>query len=220
MSAVATPAASDHHQNPDRGTRRTAAQKTDQVCPVCNMGLLLRKGANGPFLACSGYPDCRFTANPGDSVEPAPEVSCPDCGSPMRLRTSRSGRQFFSCICYPDCNGIRTAIKDGDSVRPARAPRLADMPCPLCGEKMLEYDGRTGAYLRCTIEACGKTVDIESLRAADGKKCPSCEKPMVRRKGGRNGHFLSCTCYPECTATREIDEPKTQEEDADDHADA
>jgi len=30
-------------------------------CPKCNKPLRERKGANGPFYGCSGYPKCKFT---------------------------------------------------------------------------------------------------------------------------------------------------------------
>lgn len=40
--------------------------------------------------------------------------SCPVCGKPMVKRMAKkgvnSGREFWSCIGYPDCNGIRNII--------------------------------------------------------------------------------------------------------------
>ena len=42
--------------------------------------------------------------------------SCPSCGSPMRIRTARSGRnaggQFYGCSRYPDCRGTRPFVED------------------------------------------------------------------------------------------------------------
>ena len=41
-------------------------------CPKCGRKLVERKGKFGPFLGCTGYPDCRHTQsnddyqNPGD----------------------------------------------------------------------------------------------------------------------------------------------------------
>ena len=32
-------------------------------CPVCGKPLHIKMGKNGHFLACSGYPDCSFTAD-------------------------------------------------------------------------------------------------------------------------------------------------------------
>lgn len=36
--------------------------RTD-LCPRCGKQLVPRKGKNGPFIGCSGYPNCRFTKN-------------------------------------------------------------------------------------------------------------------------------------------------------------
>lgn len=35
-----------------------------------------------------------------------PNVSCPECGAPMRKRWSKSGG-FFGCSSYPTCRGTR-----------------------------------------------------------------------------------------------------------------
>jgi putative RecB family exonuclease len=34
------------------------------ACPRCGEDLKLRRGRNGAFFGCSGYPDCRFTRDP------------------------------------------------------------------------------------------------------------------------------------------------------------
>jgi len=48
---------------------------------------------------------------PPKKVTPAVEVSetCPDCGSPMKLRPSRRGGYFLGCSKYPKCKGTREA---------------------------------------------------------------------------------------------------------------
>ncbi len=33
------------------------------LCPRCGKELLIRKGKNGEFYGCSGFPDCKFTKN-------------------------------------------------------------------------------------------------------------------------------------------------------------
>ena len=45
--------------------------------------------------------------------------ACPECQSPMRQRTARSGanagRTFWGCTRYPDCTGIRNVATDEDN---------------------------------------------------------------------------------------------------------
>lgn len=47
--------------------------KPIHYCPQCNCALNRRKGKNGFFWGCSGYPKCRFTAN---DKRGKPELSC------------------------------------------------------------------------------------------------------------------------------------------------
>ncbi len=67
-----------------------------RLCPKCSAGkLALRGGKFGPFIACSNYPDCKFTrkfAQPGGSGEDSgPEVLGTDPASGEEV-SKRSGR--------------------------------------------------------------------------------------------------------------------------------
>jgi DNA topoisomerase-1 len=74
--------------------------------------------------------------------------------------------------------------------------------------------GRMGYFLACTgYPECRNTK--EYVRNSDGTlrivpttrpsdhKCPTCESPMVFRRG-RFGEFLACSRYPECKTTSPI----------------
>jgi DNA topoisomerase-1 len=41
-------------------TRRPEPKVLDEKCPECGKNLVERKGRFGPFVACSGYPKCRY----------------------------------------------------------------------------------------------------------------------------------------------------------------
>ena len=36
---------------------------SSNICPRCGKALVLRKGKNGNFMGCKGYPQCKFTKN-------------------------------------------------------------------------------------------------------------------------------------------------------------
>ena len=36
-------------------------ETTDELCPKCGSGMVVKRGRFGKFLACSGYPECRNT---------------------------------------------------------------------------------------------------------------------------------------------------------------
>lgn len=44
--------------------------------------------------------------------DPIPDLACPDCGEPMKMRTSKHG-PFYGCSTYPDCRGTVSCGKDG-----------------------------------------------------------------------------------------------------------
>ena len=48
-----------------RGTKlpKQPPQETGASCPKCGKPLVLRQGKNGAFVGCSGFPDCRYTAD-------------------------------------------------------------------------------------------------------------------------------------------------------------
>ena len=54
-------------------------EETDEICEVCGKNLVIKSGRFGRFLACPGFPDCRFTKA---IVEHMPG-RCPKCGAGM-----------------------------------------------------------------------------------------------------------------------------------------
>jgi hypothetical protein len=55
--------------------------------------------------------DGNFSPSSADWVSSGEIPSCPNCGSAMVLRTARrgdrAGQQFYGCVSYPKCRGIR-----------------------------------------------------------------------------------------------------------------
>ena len=75
----------------------------------------MKFGKTGQFLACTGYPACRYTSNYTrdeqgqihlqEKVKPEFEKvgTCPECGKDLVLKRSRTGSRFIACSGYPDC---------------------------------------------------------------------------------------------------------------------
>ena len=96
-------------------------------CPKCEKPLILRSGRFGNFLACSGYPECRFTVSADKEGNPLfPEKwpdPCPECGREMIVRRGRRGR-FVACTGYPECKKTlpyKKAEGEGETT-PSEAP--------------------------------------------------------------------------------------------------
>ncbi|MEE8319554.1 MAG: type I DNA topoisomerase, partial [bacterium] len=159
---------------------------TDLKCPDCpNGSLVIRTGRMGEFLACSNYPDCKFTSNfvtqEDGSIEPVKEQEreelCPECGSPMVLRQGRSG-PFLGCSRYPDCKGT--------------LPLSTGVSCPEegCSGELIHKRSKKGR----TFFGCSSFPDCRYAVWDDpvSVKCPQCGFSIMTRKVQRAGPVLVC----------------------------
>ncbi|TET26806.1 MAG: type I DNA topoisomerase, partial [Dehalococcoidia bacterium] len=101
---------------------KLADEITDELCPKCGKNLAVKHGRYGKFLACSGYPGCKYTK----SIQVKIGVKCPECGGEVVEKLSKKKRTFYGCSSYPDC---QFAI----NLRPL------PQPCPSCGSLLTLY---------------------------------------------------------------------------------
>ncbi len=71
----------------------------DEKCPKCGKNLVVKFGKFGKFLACSGFPDCKYTASMDEKID----IPCPDCGGEIVVRRTKKGRIFYGCKNWPTC---------------------------------------------------------------------------------------------------------------------
>jgi DNA topoisomerase I len=173
----------------------------EEKCPQCGKRLKLRMGKNGLFIACSGYPACTFTVHIPDPDEDAIDAvelestMCEECGSPMKLRQSRTGKAFLGCTAYPKCrNIVNVAIAQGKAE--ARPDEPTGETCPDCGSPLVRRHGRYGAYVSCSnYPACRYKPPKPALDT--GVRCPKDGGSIVERRG-RFRPFYGCVNYPAC----------------------
>ena len=92
---------------------------SDIACSACGRPMLVKRGKFGPFLGCSGYPECKNITRIGKEGSGAaktnpPELTdtlCDQCGRPMAIKRGRFG-PFLGCSGYPECKNI-VKIKSG-----------------------------------------------------------------------------------------------------------
>jgi DNA topoisomerase-1 len=97
-------------------------EATEEICPECSKPLVIKFGRYGKFIACSGFPECRYTKPFLVKIG----VKCPQCGGDIIEKRSKKKRIFYGCSNYPDCH---FAI----NLRPL--PK----PCPKCGGLLTVY---------------------------------------------------------------------------------
>jgi len=103
---------------------------TEEICPECGKPLVIKFGRYGKFIACSGYPECKYTKPFLVKIG----VKCPQCGGEIVQKISKKKRTFYGCSNYPNCH---FAI----NLRPL--PK----PCPKCGGLLTIYRRN---WTRCT----------------------------------------------------------------------
>ena len=183
--------------------------KTDILCPTCNQPMTIRIGRNGPFLACSGYPECKQTLNfvrdEKGKIQPAQaevhplepsEKECPKCGKPMVIRKGRFG-PFYACSTYPECKGTQPIAQEGKNDE-SLPNVISDQVCPNCGGPMVVKNNRFGGtFLACERYPKCKTA----LPIPTEFQCPlpDCGGTLVSRVARKKGlKFFGCSKYPKC----------------------
>lgn len=77
-----------------------ADEVTDEICPECGRNLVVKYGPHGKFLACPGFPECRFTKPYLEKTG----IRCPKCGGEILVKKTRKGRRYYGCENNPTCD--------------------------------------------------------------------------------------------------------------------
>lgn len=179
---------------------------TDIVCPDCGKNLVIKFGKSGQFLACAGYPQCKFTSNYKrdekgqihlqEKVKPELQKigSCPKCSKNLVLKKARTGSRFIACSGYPECNYAEAF------------PTGVPCPCEKCKGMLVEKSSKKGkVFYACnTYPSCDYAIWNWPIQ----KTCPSCDSPILVEKVTKNkGKHLAC---PEktCRYTCELEDDK------------
>ncbi|MCL5410351.1 MAG: type I DNA topoisomerase [Patescibacteria group bacterium] len=144
-------------------------EMTDEKCPECGKPLLIRLGRYGKFMACSGYPECKFSKpiegkkedgevakkdGGMESIAQAEAVKCEKCGGKMVLKEGRFGK-FLACENYPKCKNTKAIVQS------------SGIKCPDCGEgELVERRTKKGR----TFWGCSRYPSCKYASWEDPKK--------------------------------------------------
>ena len=128
--------------------KQNAAQPTGEDCPQCGKPLVLRQGAYGEFVSCSGYPKCKYIKQ--NLIE---GMKYPKCGEgDLAERKARRGNIFWGCTNYPKCD-----FTSNNKPVPQK--------CPECGSPYLvEKTLKSGIYLECPNKKKGAEEEAPKKR--------------------------------------------------------
>jgi DNA topoisomerase-1 len=183
-------------------SQKNPVEQTDEVCEKCGSPMVIRTGRFGRFMSCSTYPKCKNTHpvdDKGNKVERAPkeppretDEKCPQCGSNLVIRKSRTGEEFYGCKKYPKCKFTR--------------PMELGLKCPKpgCGGNLVSKLGKGRRFIGCDkypecdfivpgqldkatpCAKCGHTwTSVVKARGKDPiRRCPACdhEEPVIEEQ--------------------------------------
>ena len=112
-------------------------EETDEVCELCGRKMVIKTGRFGKFLACPGFPECKFTK---PLVERMPG-RCPKCGSGLLKRRSKRGFAYYACEQGAQCGFMTWDV-----------PTAED--CPVCGQTLFKRSGKGRMKPFCVNPNC------------------------------------------------------------------
>ncbi len=169
---------------------------TDRTCPECNkFPLVIKWSRNGKFLACQGFPACKYTEPLQKAKTEETDEVCDKCGAPMVVLNIKNNR-FLGCSKYPECKNTRS-LSTG-------------VPCPneKCSGQLIERSTKRGklffgcsSYPSCTFATWDRPLN---------EKCVKCGFPLlVHKETKRKGTFKRCI---KCKAEYPIETGEEKEE--------
>lgn len=140
---------------------------SDVPCDKCNDGtmMVIREGRFGKFLACPNFPKCRNTK---PILHPI-GVKCPKCGADILERKSKTGKVFYGCEKYPECDYTTW-------------DKPLNEKCPDCGAMMLEHVERNGSKRKfCSNPECSKARPVYASKTTAAKKTTATKATTAKK---------------------------------------
>lgn len=173
---------------------------SDVPCDKCNDGtmMVIREGRFGKFLACPNFPKCRNTK---PILHPI-GVKCPKCGADILERKSKTGKVFYGCEKYPECDYTTW-------------DKPLNEKCPDCGAMMVEHVERNGSKRKfCSNPECSKARPVYASKTAAAKtteaKTTATKKTTAAKKTtAKKTTATNTTAAKKTTATKATTAKKT-----------
>lgn len=168
---------------------------SDVPCDKCNDGtmMVIREGRFGKFLACPNFPKCRNTK---PILHPI-GVKCPKCGADILERKSKTGKVFYGCEKYPECDYTTW-------------DKPLNEKCPDCGAMMVEHVERNGSKRKfCSNPECSKARPAYASKTAAAKTTEAKTTATKKTTAAKKTTATKTTAVKKTTATKATTAKKT-----------
>ncbi len=181
---VAKPAAADGDGAKADASSGADAESIEETCELCGKPMAMKRGRFGPFLGCTGYPECRNirrVSKKTGAVAPAPVPvegeTCPVDGAQLVRRHGPYG-EFTSCANYPACKYIKR--------------ETTGVACPRAGcrgEIVVKKSKRGKVFYGCSeYPQCDAVYWDKPV----SEVCPQCNAPFLLEKTTKRGTTRAC----------------------------
>ncbi len=120
-------------------------EPSDEICDKCGANMVIKTGKFGKFLACPNFPKCKNT-------KPLNDVKyvgiCPKCGKQIKQLKTKTGKIFYGCEGYPECDYKSWDLPAGEK-------------CPKCGEDLTMKIYSASKVIKCPKCDFSKKVPIK-----------------------------------------------------------
>jgi len=158
--------------------KKETLEPVGRDCPQCGSPLVYHFGRRGRFIACTGFPKCRYSEGIEENAPPVEsDTPCPLCGGKMLVRSGRFGK-FLGCINYPKCKGL--------------LPLKTEHACPRegCTGHIVERRSKSGkVFFGCSHYPDCDFVTWDSPTAGP---CSQCKAPTLFEKKSKAGTQVHC----------------------------
>ena len=173
---------------------------SDVPCDKCNDGtmMVIREGRFGKFLACPNFPKCRNTK---PILHPI-GVKCPKCGADILERKSKTGKVFYGCERYPECDYTTW-------------DKPLNEECPECKHMMVEHVERNGSKRKfCSNPECSKARPVyasktAAAKTAEAKTTATKQTTAAKKTAAKKTTATKTTAAKKTTATKATTAKKT-----------
>ena len=123
---------------------------SDVKCEKCGAMMVIKEGRFGKFLACPNFPNCR-NAKP---IVKKIGVACPHCGGEVIERKTKTGKLFYGCERYPECDFTTWDLPLKET-------------CLQCGSMLVEHTERNGRKRKfCSNPECKNARPVRAAAAS------------------------------------------------------
>ena len=166
---------------------------SEEKCDICGKNMVIKSGRFGRFLACPGYPECKFTK---PLVVEMPG-RCPKCGNRILKKTSRNGYTYYGCDKFPECDFMTWDVPVKDD-------------CPSCGQTMFKKSGRGFKKPFCVNPACERFLP-EDQRGYPKKKTEGGEEKAEEKAAAKKPAAKKTAAKKTTTAKKTTKKAKAEE---------